>query len=184
VALNLQLKREMAAELFKKYRVDMKTLIETRVRTIMRKELLDHAVAFASDSLLQHRNIYENEVSKSLAKTLDKEGFLLNNIAIVKMSLPPSYKEAIERKIAVLQETATVKSKTIQAEAIALQKIATAKGNFEAAQYDAKTKEVLSQPKMIELMNAETLRIYAEKGVSPYGQNNVFGQMPQLFKQK
>jgi regulator of protease activity HflC (stomatin/prohibitin superfamily) len=175
VSINLQLQRAKAADLFVKYRVDMDELIQTRVRTIVRKELLDNAVNFASDSLLQHRNVYEANVTKTLTTSLDKEGFTLNNIAILKMALPASYKKAIERKIAVLQETATIVSQTKQAEQTALKKVATAKGNYEAALYDAKTKEILSQPKLLELYRAETERIWAEKGKSPYGQNNVFG---------
>lgn len=175
VSINLQLQRAKASELFIKYRVDMEELINTRVRTIVRKELLDNAVSFASDSLLQHRNVYEANVTKTLALSLEKEGFTLNNIAILKMALPPSYKKAIERKIAVLQETATIVSQTKQAEQTALKKVALAKGNYEAAIYDAKTKEILSQPKLLELYKAETDRIWAQKGASPYGSNNVFG---------
>jgi regulator of protease activity HflC (stomatin/prohibitin superfamily) len=175
VSINLQLQRARASELFIKYRVDMEDLINTRVRTIVRKELLDNAVNFASDSLLQHRNVYEANVTKTLTTSLEKEGFTLNNVAILKMALPPSYKKAIERKIAVLQETATIISQTKQAEQTALKKVANAKGNYEAALYDAKTKEILSQPKLLELYRAETERIWAEKGKSPYGQNNVFG---------
>jgi regulator of protease activity HflC (stomatin/prohibitin superfamily) len=153
----------------------MDELIHTRVRTIVRKELLDNAVNFASDSLLQHRNIYEANVTKTLTASLEKEGFTLNNIAVLKMALPSSYKKAIERKIAVLQETATIISQTKQAEQTALKKVALAKGNYEAAQYDAKTKEILSQPKLLELYRAETERVWANKGRSPYGSNNVFG---------
>lgn len=175
VSINLQLQRARASELFIKYRVDMEDLINSRVRTIVRKELLDNAVSFASDSLLQHRNIYEGNVTKSLTASLEKEGFTLNNIAVLKMALPASYKKAIERKIAVLQETATIISQTKQAEQTALKKVALAKGNYEAAQYDAKTKEILSQPKLLELYRAETDRIWAQKGRSPYGNNNVFG---------
>jgi regulator of protease activity HflC (stomatin/prohibitin superfamily) len=175
VAINLQLKRESAPMLFTKYRVSMEELIETRVRNIVRKELLDNAVSFASDSLLQHRNVYEANVTKTLEKALDKEGFILNNIAVLKMDIPASYRKAIETKIKVIQETATIKSQTIQAEQTALKKVALAKGNYEAALYDAKTKEILSQPKLLQLYKAETERIWAQKGKSPYGNNNVFG---------
>ena len=175
VSVNLQLQRARAADLFIKYRVGMEDLINSRVRTIVRKELLDNAVSFASDSLLQHINLYEANVTRTLTASLEKEGFTLNNIAVLKMQLPASYKAAIERKIAVLQETATIISQTKQAEQTALKKVALAKGNYEAAQYDAKTKEILSQPKLLELYRAETERIWAEKGKSPYGQNNVFG---------
>jgi hypothetical protein len=175
VSINLQLQRAKASDLFIKYRVDMEELINTRVRTLVRKELLDNAVLFASDSLLQHRNVYEANVTKTLTLALEKEGFTLNNIAVLKMALPSSYKKAIERKIAVLQETATIISQTKQAEQTALKKVALAKGNFEAAQYDAKTKEILSQPKLLELYKAETARIRATNGTSEYGSNNVFG---------
>lgn len=175
VAINLQLERSAAPTLFTKYRVDMDELINTRVRNIVRKELLDNAVGFASDSLLQHRNVYEAGVTKTLTQSLAKEGFILNNIAVLKMSIPASYKKAIETKIRVIQETATIKSQTLQAEQTALKKVALAKGNYEAALYEAKTKAILSQPKMLELYRAETERVWAEKGVSPYGNNNVFG---------
>lgn len=181
IALNLQLQREKASELFVKYRVDMPTLIETRVRTIVRKALRDESVNFASDSLLQHSNIYEANVNKSLAATLDKEGFILNNLAILKMEIPKSYRDAINRKIRVIQETATIKSQTIQAEQAALQKVAVAKGNYEAAQYDSKTKEIMSQPKLLELYKAETERIWAQKGKSPYGSSNVFGSSSNIL---
>ena len=175
VALNIQLQRERAADLFIKYRVDMDKLIDTRVKTIVRKELLDNAVGFASDSLLQHRNIYEANVSKTLAIALNKEGFDLSNLAVTSMSIPDSYRAAINKKIKVIQETATIKSQTEQAQQEAMRKVAVAKGNFEAAQFDAKTKAIMSQPKMLELYRAETERKWAEKGVSPYGNNNVFG---------
>ncbi len=175
VALNVQLQRERAAELFIKYRVDMETLINTRVRTIVRKALRDESQNFVSDSLLQHSTTYEANVSKNLETVLAKEGFLLSNLAIVKMEIPKSYRDAINRKIKVIQETATIKSQTIQAEQTALKKVALAKGNYEAAQYDAKTKEILSQPKLLELYRAETEREWAKQGVSPYGSNNVFG---------
>jgi regulator of protease activity HflC (stomatin/prohibitin superfamily) len=175
VALNVRLVRDRAAELFIKYRVPMEDLIKTRIRALVRKELVDNSVNFASDSLLQHRNIYETNVSKTLAIRLEKEGFLLDNLSILKMDLPDSYKRAIEKKIKVIQETATIRSQTEQATQEALRKVAVAKGNFEAAQFDAKTKEIMSQPKMLELYRAETERIWAEKGTSPYGANNVFG---------
>lgn len=184
VAINLQLKREAAPMLFTKYRVEMGELINTRVRNIVRKELLDNAVNFASDSLLQHRNKYEADVTKSLTASLDKEGFILNNIAVLKMAIPDSYRKAINNKIKVIQETATIKSQTVQAEQAALQKVAVAKGNYEAAQYDSKTKEIMSQPKLLELYKAETDRIWAQRGVSPYGNNNVFGNSSNILLQR
>jgi regulator of protease activity HflC (stomatin/prohibitin superfamily) len=175
VALNLQLKREDASKVFKTCRVDMNEILETRIKTIVRKTLRDESVNFASDSLVQHNNIYEDKVNKSLTVKLDKEGFFNITLAVLKVSMPDSYRKAINEKIAVLQKTATIKSQTIQAEQSALKKVALAKGDFEAAEYEAKTKAIMSQPKMLELYKAETDRIRAQKGVSIYGNNNVFG---------
>lgn len=175
VALNVRLARERASELFIKYRVDMDQLIKTRIRSLVRKELVDNSVSFASDSLLQHRNTYEANVSKTLSARLEKEGFILDNLSILKMDLPASYRDAINKKIKVIQETATIKSQTEQATQEALRKVAVAQGNLDAAKLDAQTKAIMSQPKMLELYRAETDRIWAEKGQSPYGQNNVFG---------
>jgi regulator of protease activity HflC (stomatin/prohibitin superfamily) len=175
VALNIRLVRARASELFIKYRVPMEDLISSRIRSLVRKELVDNSVNFASDSLLQHRNIYESNVTKSLTARLEKEGFLLDNLSILKMDLPASYRDAINKKIRVIQETATIKSQTEQATQEALRKAAVAEGNYKAALFDAKTKEIMSQPKMLELYKAETDRIWAQRGVSPYGNSNVFG---------
>ena len=62
--------------------------------------------------------------------------------------------------------------------------MATAKGNYEAAQYDAKTKEILSQPKMLELYRLETARIRATNGTSEWGNNNVFGNTSGILLNK
>ncbi len=180
-ALNFQLDRPMASKIFVKYRKPLADIIDTRIRNLVRRAMLDEAVNFASDSLLQHRNIYEQKVNVSLAKTMEKEGFINSDLTILNMDIPASYKKVIETKIKVIQQTATIRSQTLQAEQEALRKVAVAKGNFEAAQYDAKTKEIMSQPKMLELYRAETDRIWADKGTSPYGSNNVFGTSPGLI---
>lgn len=175
VALNLQLKRESAKDVFIKYRVTMDELIQTRVRAIVRKTLRDNSVTFASDSLIQHGNIFEDKVNKALSEKLELEGFTSVTLAVLKADMPASYRNAINSKIRVIQETATIKSQTLKAEQQALQKVAEAKGNFEAAEYNARTKAIMSQPKMLELYRAETDRVWANRGVSPYGSNNVFG---------
>jgi regulator of protease activity HflC (stomatin/prohibitin superfamily) len=175
VALNTQLERSQASKVFIKYRRDINEIMDTRIRNIVRKSLLDEAVTFASDSLLQHRNVYEQQVNKVLAAAMVKEGFINSDLTVLKMTVPQAYRDAINAKINVIQQTAKIRSQTIQAEQEAQRKVAVAKGNFEAAQYDAKTKEIMSQPKMLELYRAETERVWAEAAVSPYGSNNVFG---------
>jgi hypothetical protein len=50
-----------------------------------------------------------------------------------------------------------------------------AKKNYEAAEWDAKTKAILSQPAMLAMKKLDVEMEWAKKGVSPYGNNNVFG---------
>lgn len=175
LALDLSLNRAHAAEVFKKYRIDLEDIVDTRIKALVRKELVRHSTKYTTDSLLQYKSNYEVEVTRTLAKVLEKEGFTLSNISVSTLHLPRAYRNAINRKIGVIQQTATIISQKEQAEAEAARRVAVAKGNYEAAQFDAKTKEIMSQPKMLELYKAETERIWAQKGVSPYGNNNVFG---------
>ena len=46
----------------------------------------------------------------------------------------------------------------------------------------AKTKEILSQPKMLELKKLEIEMEWAKKGISKYGSNNVFGASTAVIK--
>jgi regulator of protease activity HflC (stomatin/prohibitin superfamily) len=59
---------------------------------------------------------------------------------------------------------------------------ARAKGEYEAAIYDAKTKDILSQPKMLKLLELEVEMKWAEKGISKYGTNNIFGSQTAVVK--
>lgn len=174
-SVDLQLLRPHASEVFKKYRVEIPIILDTRIKALIKKELVRHSTKYTTDSLLQYKSGFENEVTASLSKVLEKEGFLLSNISVNKMHLPDAYRKAINNKIKVIQETATIKSQTEKAQQEALRKVATAKGDYEAAEFEAKTKAIMSQPKMLELYKAETDRIRAQKGVSIYGNNNVFG---------
>lgn len=61
---------------------------------------------------------------------------------------------------------------------LAKAKRAEAQGNYDAGVLNAKTKDLLSQPKMLELQKLENERImwegFAKTGKSPFGENNVY----------
>ena len=54
-----------------------------------------------------------------------------------------------------------------------------AQGNYDAGVLNAKTQDLLSQPKMLEKQRIDNERImwegYAKTGKSPFGENNIFG---------
>ena len=49
------------------------------------------------------------------------------------------------------------------------------KGQFQAAEYEAKAKKLLSTPANIKLIEAEAKLQWAKSGKSPYGTYNMFG---------
>lgn len=76
-----------------------------------------------------------------------------------------------------IAKTAEATAQQLELNKLAGEKEEEAKKNYNAAQWDAKTKEILSQPAMLALKKLEIEALWASKGVSPYGNNNVFGNM-------
>jgi len=75
------------------------------------------------------------------------------------------------------------KAVVAEAKGAADAKVTTAKGDFEAAEYDAEAKKLLSQPAMIKLVEANAEFERAKNGSSKYGTHNFFGaSAPHLLK--
>jgi regulator of protease activity HflC (stomatin/prohibitin superfamily) len=121
-----------------------------------------------------------------LAELLEKElpNFYLSlkGVNIVDINIPKTISDVIVEKQVQDERNILAEKKELEKKNLASAQIAEAKGSYEAAQYESKTKDILSQPRMLELFKAETDRIWAQKGVSPYGSNNVFGISPTLLR--
>ena len=118
----------------------------------------------AADLNLTKRNEAETKISALLAKELPQYYVIFNRIQILDVDIPKTISDAAEATAeqAELNKLAAAKEKE-------------AENNYKAAEWDAKTKDVLSKPAMLELKRLEIQMEYAKQGVSPYGQNNVFG---------
>jgi len=96
----------------------------------------------------------------------------------------------IPAKVAQLAEDTAVQlgkndlatKKEAEQVALAKAKVATAQGNYDAGLLDAKTKKLLSQPELLKLKQLEVDMQWAVRGVSKYGNNNVFGSGTAVFK--
>lgn len=132
VGLNFQVNRAEAANIFKKYRIDLSDLTNTRIRNIVRQTLVDKSVLFRSDSLLQYRATFEQSVSKALSEKLASEGFIMNNFVITDMRAPESYSQAIETKIKIQQMTMQAEANLKKVQADANAQVAAAKGEAES----------------------------------------------------
>lgn len=122
---------------------------------------------------LSKREEAENKISEILKKELPEFYLVFDRVRVTDVDLPTS-----------ISATAELNSKQEQLNNLALSKVTEAKNNFEAAEFDAKTKDVLSKPAMLELKRLDIDMEYAKKGVSKYGANNVFGNTSGILLNK
>lgn len=81
-----------------------------------------------------------------------------------------------------IAEAAEATAKQAELNKLSASKVEQSKNNLEAAKYDAEAKAILSKPEMLALKKLEVEMEWAKKGVSPYGNNNVFGSETTIVK--
>lgn len=91
------------------------------------------------------------------------------------IDIPRGISELAEETAVQIGRNQLAEKKEAEQIALAKAKVAEARGNYEAELLNDKTKALQSKPQYLELFKAQTDRIWAEKGVSPWGSNNVFG---------
>jgi regulator of protease activity HflC (stomatin/prohibitin superfamily) len=91
------------------------------------------------------------------------------------IDIPEGISKLAEETAVQIGRNQLAEKKEAEQIALAKAKVAEAQGNYEAELLNDKTKALQSKPQYLELFNAQTNRIWAEKGVSPWGTNNVFG---------
>lgn len=142
--------------------ISKRTEAEQSISDIVSEELPEFYIEFAR---LQMTDV---DIPSSVAKLAEETAIQLgrNELALKKEA----------------EQTALAQADIAKAKGAAEAQIARAKGEYEAAKYDAKTKDILSQPKMIKLLEMEVEMKWAEKGVSKYGTNNIFGSETSVIK--
>lgn len=172
---NYKVKPENANQLFVELRQTfkqggLKAVETTWLETAILGGVNDVSNRFAVDSIFNHREAFEQQIGLEVNKRV---GRYFEVTQLRTNILPPeSLQKSIEGKTQAIQEAEEFEYRAKRAVAENKEKVARAQGDYEAALLEAKTKEALSQPKMLELYRAETERTWAEKGVSPYGTNN------------
>lgn len=82
----------------------------------------------------------------------------------------------------VISDAAEATARQAELNKLSESKVQDSKNLLEAAKYDAEAKAILSKPEMLALKQLEVDMEYAKKGVSKYGNNNVFGSDLNLLK--
>jgi regulator of protease activity HflC (stomatin/prohibitin superfamily) len=123
----------------------------------------------------KYREQADNKLTQILKEKFPEFYVDCIGVNITKVDIPKEISNMIVQKQIQDERNTLAEKKELEQKNLAQAEVARAKGEYEAAQYDAKTRDILSSPKQLELYRAETERVWAEKGVSPWGNNNVFG---------
>ena len=114
----------------------------------------------------------------NLSKREEAEGRIFE---VLKTEFPAFYVSCSRVRItdvdipAGIADAAEATAKQAELNKLSASKVEQAENNLKAAEFDAKAKALLSRPEMIALKKLEVELEWAKKGVSPYGNNNVFG---------
>lgn len=123
------------------------------------------------------------EVEHKITSLLDQEAKAIYvNIPRVNFTvvgIPQKVAQIAEDQAVQLSRNDLAKLKEAEQVALGKAKVAASQAGYDAAQLDAKTQDLLSQPKMLERQRIDNERImwqgYAKTGKSPFGENNIFG---------
>lgn len=121
----------------------------------------------------------EKLISDKLTEELLSYYIIAARVQLTDIDLPPSVAKLAEETAVQLGKNELASKKEAEQKALAKARVAEAQGEYDAALLQAKTKDILSQPKMLKLMELEIEDKYAEgylkHGNSRYGSNNWFG---------
>lgn len=124
---------------------------------------------------INKRTEAEQKLSKILKEELPAFYVDFARIQMTDVDIPVKVAQLAEETAVQLGRNDLAEKKEAEQTALAKAKIAKAKGEFESAEYTAKTKDILSQPKMLKLKELEIEMEWAKQGKSKYGSNNIFG---------
>jgi hypothetical protein len=139
--------------------------VETKIQKTLKsagKEVIPQYTA--SELNLTKRNEAEQKLSEILSTELPDFYVEFARVQLTDVDIPKAIAQAAEATAKQLELNKLSKEKAQEAE-----------NNFIAAEWDAKTKDVLSKPAMLKLKELELQEDWIKKWNGSFGNNNVFG---------
>lgn len=159
------------------------TDIETKILKTLKssgKEVVPQYTA--SDLNLRKRKEAEAALREIISKELPEFYVEFARVQITDVDIPKAIANVAEETAIQEGRNSLASKKELEQTNLAKARIAEAKGKYDAALFDAKTKDIMSSPKMLELKKLEIEMEWARKGISKYGNNNVFGAGTSVIK--
>lgn len=136
VAMSYRILTNKVGDIFKKYRKPVKEIEQGYIATAVYDSYRLTANTFTVDELMGNRLKFDNELQEKLSKSLNNEGFYLEQIT-GKIDPPESLKNSIDSKNKAIQVALQAQNQVKEAEARAKIKIAEAEGEASAIKIKA-----------------------------------------------
>jgi hypothetical protein len=157
--------------------------IETKILKTLKSAGKEVVPQYSAIELnITKRNEAESKLASIIAAELPEFYVTFARLQMTDVDIPLAVSRLATETAVQLGRNELAKKKEAEQTALAKATVAKSKGLFEASEFDVKTKKLMSQPAVLKLYEAETARKWAEKGVSQYGNNNVFGQGVSIFR--
>jgi regulator of protease activity HflC (stomatin/prohibitin superfamily) len=151
---------------------DFQTKVSKTIKSASKEVIPQYT---ASELNLTKRTEAEQKLSEILAKELPEFYMIFARVQLTDVDIPEAIATAAEQT-----------AKQLELNKLEGEKAVAAERKFEAAEWDSRTKAILSKPEMLELQRVENERIkwegFKTHGKSPYGENNTFAVDLGFFK--
>jgi predicted GNAT family acetyltransferase len=124
----------------------------------------------------------EEMIARVVSDELPEFYVEFKRIQMTDVDIPKAVADLAEETAVQLGRNDLATKKEAEQVALAKARVAKSEGNYNAAIFDAKTKKIMSAPEMLKLKQLEIEQTWANKGVSKYGSNNVFGAETRILK--
>jgi regulator of protease activity HflC (stomatin/prohibitin superfamily) len=174
VALNFTLESKKVPEIYKKWRASIEDIQEKYIRQTIREGLqLTFAKYTAEDLYSSKKEVARVEVEKFLQDKLGKDGFNVAQFTINRVEPPTQVIQAINAKVAMIQQAQQSQQEVVKKQAEAAQAVAIAEGESKStqakaqgeaqaillkAQAQAQANQILAKSITPELVKYETVR--------------------------
>lgn len=165
--------------------------IEVKLKPLVEGALAKVVPQYSAQDLNKNKR---EEAETKLKAILSKEsaGLYVDipRVQFKKVGIPDQVAKLAEETAVQLGRNELAAKKEEEQVQLAKARVAEAQGRYDAGVLDAKRRDLLSAPKMLELQKLENEKImwegYARTGKSPFGENNIFGtnQSPALLLQR
>lgn len=192
LSMNYLTPADRVVGIFRKYRKPVKDLEKGVIRTFLRDAFNNVASYYTAENLYERRAEFEAQAQEHARETLEKEGFIVEQIVILnEIRLPDDVTQRINDKVKAAQITKQKEEEVKQEQADAMKLVAKQQGIADSRVIKAKA----DSSYMIITANAESMAyklkrqelnglLIQQQFLEKWdGKLPVYGQVPELFRQ-